>query len=69
MYKLHDNYSDIKELSKEAKEKLNRTKPTSFGQAARIPGVNSCDLSLIAVHVERKKKSANPDCDYIDPSL
>jgi len=55
-------------LSREAAEKLERIKPASFGQAARIPGVSACDLSVLAVHVERYRKSTDFNCDYIEPS-
>ena len=43
------NYSEIRGLSREAKEKLSKILPTSIGQASRIPGVSPCDLSLLAV--------------------
>lgn len=62
------NFKEIKGLSKEAIEKLSKIRPTSFGQAARIPGVSSCDLSLLAVHLERKKDPEDYSFDYADPS-
>jgi len=43
------DYSLIRGLSREAKEKFFKIKPTSIGQASRIPGISPCDLSLLAV--------------------
>ena len=47
------NYQLIKGLSREASDKLTKIRPFSLGQASRIPGISPCDLSLLAVHVER----------------
>ncbi len=46
-------YKDIKGLSREAQEKLERVRPESLGRAMRISGITPCDLSLVAVHLER----------------
>ena len=62
------NYDGITGISKEAIEKLKRIKPVSFDQAARIPGVTSCDLSLLAIHLERRRKAGEYACDYIEPT-
>ncbi len=43
------DYSLIRGLSREAREKFSKIKPTSIGQASRIPGISPCDLSLLAV--------------------
>jgi len=50
-------YTELHGLTIEAREKLAKVRPTSIGQASRIPGVSPCDLSLLAVHVERIKRS------------
>jgi tRNA uridine 5-carboxymethylaminomethyl modification enzyme len=42
-------YEEILSLGREAKEKLIRIRPESIGQAARIPGITSCDISSILV--------------------
>jgi len=47
------NYSEIRGLSREAKEKLSKIKPTSIGQASRIPGLSSCDVSVLLVYIEK----------------
>ena len=47
------NYSGIKSLSIEAKEKLNKLKPATIGQAARVSGVSPSDISVLLVHLGR----------------
>ncbi len=47
------DYSQIRGISREAAEKLARIRPLSIGQASRIPGISSCDLSLLAVYIQK----------------
>ena len=47
------NYADLKGLSAEASEKLNKIKPRSLGQASRISGVSPADISVLMVHLGR----------------
>lgn len=47
------NFDDVPGISREAKEKLKMVRPESIGQAGRIPGISSCDLSLLAVFIEK----------------
>ncbi len=47
------NYAGIKSLSIEAKEKLNKLKPATIGQAARVSGVSPSDISVLLVHLGR----------------
>lgn len=49
------NYSNIKSLSKEAIEKLDRIKPNSIGQASRISGITPADISVLLVHIHAEK--------------
>jgi tRNA uridine 5-carboxymethylaminomethyl modification enzyme len=42
-------FSGLKALSAEGKEKLNRVRPTSIGQASRISGVTPADISVLMV--------------------
>lgn len=47
------DYSRIRGISREAHEKFARIRPVSIGQASRIPGVTSCDISVLLFEVER----------------
>ncbi|MBI3189706.1 MAG: hypothetical protein HYZ33_03565 [Ignavibacteriales bacterium] len=47
------NYGNVKTLSNEGREKLNIIKPVSIGQASRISGVTSADLSVLMVYLGR----------------
>jgi tRNA uridine 5-carboxymethylaminomethyl modification enzyme len=44
-------------LSNEAREKLRVKRPETLGQASRIAGVRASDLSILAVYVERARRS------------
>lgn len=46
-------YDRIPALSFEGKEKLNRLRPTTIGQASRISGVSSSDISILLVYLGR----------------
>ena len=43
------NYTKIKTLSQEAREKLTSVRPKSFGEAAQVPGVSKADLTALLV--------------------
>ena len=43
------NYSSIQALSTEARQKLERIRPTTIGQASRIPGISPHDVSVLLV--------------------
>ena len=49
------NYEDIKGLRIEARQKLNKIKPASVGQASRISGVSPADISVLLIYLETKK--------------
>lgn len=46
------NYANIKALSTEGREKLNKVKPRSIGQASRISGVTPSDISILLVYLK-----------------
>jgi tRNA uridine 5-carboxymethylaminomethyl modification enzyme len=47
------NYLILNALSAEAKEKLDRIKPRSVGQASRISGVTPSDISILLVYLKK----------------
>ena len=48
------NYEDLKGISLEARQKLNKFKPRSIGQASRISGVSPADVSVLLVYLQQK---------------
>ncbi len=48
-------YGLINGLSNEVREKLIRTRPTTVGQAARIPGVTPAAVSLLLIHLKKQR--------------
>ena len=52
------DYGEIKGLSNEARENLTRFVPLTVGQALRVPGVRTSDVSLLLVHLERSRERA-----------
>jgi tRNA uridine 5-carboxymethylaminomethyl modification enzyme len=47
------DYSRIKSMSFEAREKLNKIQPTSVSQESRISGVSPNDVSVLLVYMGR----------------
>ena len=47
-------YSKIKGLLTESRQKLERIRPQSISQASRIPGVTPADISLLLIHLYKK---------------
>ena len=50
------DYSKIKGIRLEARQKLNKFKPYSVGQASRISGVSPADISVLLIYLEQKKE-------------
>ena len=48
------NYDEIQSLRLEAKQKLNKIRPASIGQASRISGVSPADVSVLLVYLSSK---------------
>ena len=49
-------YLDLQSLATEARQKLDRIRPTSLAQAARIPGVSPSDLHNLVVETARWRR-------------
>jgi tRNA uridine 5-carboxymethylaminomethyl modification enzyme len=50
------DYTQVSGLSREMQEKLTRVRPSTLGQASRIPGVTPAALSLVNVYIEIQGK-------------
>ena len=46
----------LKNVAKEACEKLNKVRPATLAQASRISGVNPSDVEMILVYLESRKR-------------
>jgi tRNA uridine 5-carboxymethylaminomethyl modification enzyme len=45
------NYDDVKSLRIEARQKLNKIRPNSIGQASRISGVSPADINVLLIYL------------------
>lgn len=53
------DYEEIKGISLEARQKLNKFKPLNLGQASRISGVSPADVSVLLIYLEQLKGRKN----------
>lgn len=53
--KIHESikYSELKSISFEGRQKLERIRPKTIGQASRISGVSPSDINVLLVHMGR----------------
>ena len=49
-------YTEFQSLSTEARQKLSARRPTTFAQAAGIPGVSQSDLQNLLIELERRRR-------------
>ena len=49
------DYSDIKGIRIEARQKLEKFRPISIGQASRISGISPADISVLLIYLEQRK--------------
>lgn len=47
------DYSNVDNLALEARQKLNKIKPSSLGQASRISGINPSDIQVLAIYLKK----------------
>jgi len=52
------DFDSVPGLKAEARVKLKKIQPRTFGQAARISGINPTDVALLQVHTKRGKAAA-----------
>jgi tRNA uridine 5-carboxymethylaminomethyl modification enzyme len=50
------DYEQIKGISLEGRQKLNKFKPNSIGQASRISGVSPADISVLLIHLQMQNR-------------
>ena len=50
------DYAQVPGLSAEVRQKLERVRPQTLGQAQRIPGMTPAAVSLLLVHLERRRR-------------
>jgi tRNA uridine 5-carboxymethylaminomethyl modification enzyme len=54
------NYATVAGLRNEARQKLTKFTPRSLGQALRISGITPADVTLLAVHLDRRGSTGSP---------
>lgn len=53
------NYDEVNHLAIEARQKLDKVRPITLGQASRISGVNPADIGVLAVYLESQRRKSN----------
>ena len=51
------NFVALTNLRAEAKERLDRVRPTDLGQASRIPGIRPADIAVLTVSLEKNREN------------
>jgi len=52
------DYTQVSGLSTEVRQRLTEVRPTTLGQAARIPGVTPAAVSLLRIHLKKRTRAA-----------
>ena len=50
------DYKNLKGISLEARQKLDKFRPISIGQASRISGISPADIAVLLIHLEQRRK-------------
>ena len=50
------DYKNLRGISLEARQKLDKFRPISIGQASRISGVSPADIAVLLIYLEQRKK-------------
>ena len=53
------DYDDVPSLRIEARQKLQKYRPLSIGQASRISGVSPADISVLLIYLEQLSRKKN----------
>jgi tRNA uridine 5-carboxymethylaminomethyl modification enzyme len=51
------DYAQVRGLSNEVRQKLSQLRPTTLGQAARIPGLTPAAISILLIHLKRQHET------------
>jgi tRNA uridine 5-carboxymethylaminomethyl modification enzyme len=54
------DYVQVRGLSTEVRQRLQQVRPTTLGQAARVPGITPAAISLLLVHLKRRSAITRP---------
>jgi tRNA uridine 5-carboxymethylaminomethyl modification enzyme len=54
------DYAEVRGLSHEVRQKLAQQRPTTLGQAARIPGLTPAAISILLIHLKRQHATPAP---------
>jgi tRNA uridine 5-carboxymethylaminomethyl modification enzyme len=54
------DYAQVRGLSHEVRQKLAQQRPTTLGQASRIPGLTPAAISILLIHLKRQHEAAAP---------
>jgi len=54
------DYTSVQGLKKEAQLRFSEIKPSTLGQAARIPGITPADMAILAIWLEKRERATSP---------